>query len=270
TLHPRHPAWDSALFMQSGLLERLTEHVVLLHDGDTLELRASGVPPHVSILKSLRTVLTEPYLNDLGRRLSSDVVNAVTTQLEHNAASAGHVTPAALKEALSECFDAAFSRSGLNALVQNGGGPGADAAPVATASAGQRGLTCFTWEDGTAHPVPSDWKLSTTVNLETMWDHWFLASPPLRLLQQANVPKSQRKRLHDLRWIMGQIERKVKTIEGAWKASPTSLAETREMFGMVIEEFPLRALVGGRKRRKEQLSWTTFVKEWRVAERERR
>ncbi|CAM9207214.1 unnamed protein product [Phaeothamnion confervicola] len=59
TLHPRHPAWDSALFMQSGLLERLTKHVVLLHDGDTLGLRATGVPPHVSILKSLRTVLTE-------------------------------------------------------------------------------------------------------------------------------------------------------------------------------------------------------------------
>ncbi|CAM9207290.1 unnamed protein product, partial [Phaeothamnion confervicola] len=74
-------------------------------------------------------------------------------------------------------------------------------------------------------------QLDTTVTLETMWDHWFLACPPLRLLQQSNVPKSQRKRLHDLRWIMGQIEGKVKTVEGAWNASPTSLAETREMFG---------------------------------------
>ncbi|CAM9963342.1 unnamed protein product, partial [Phaeothamnion confervicola] len=145
--------------------------------------------------------------------------------------------------------DAAFSRSGLNALVQNEGGAGAGAAPAATASAGQHGLTCFTWEDGTAHPVPSDGKVSTAVPLETMWDHWFLACPPLRLLVQSNVPKSQRKRLHDLRWIMGQVERTVKAVEGAWNASPTSLAETREMFGMVIEEFPLRALAGGRKRR---------------------
>ncbi|CAN0255633.1 unnamed protein product [Phaeothamnion confervicola] len=58
SLHATHPAWGNLLFVQEGLLERLAEHVVLRHDGDTLELRVSGIPPHVSILTSLRTVLT--------------------------------------------------------------------------------------------------------------------------------------------------------------------------------------------------------------------
>ena len=58
-VHSSHPARTNQLFIRPGLLDRLAEHVVLRYDGESPELQATGIPPHVAILKSLQTVCLE-------------------------------------------------------------------------------------------------------------------------------------------------------------------------------------------------------------------
>ncbi|CAN0032252.1 unnamed protein product, partial [Phaeothamnion confervicola] len=243
-LQTNHPAFGNVLFQQPGMLDRLEEHV----------LRATGVPPHVFIIRQLRKVLAAVV--PIG-------VSELFGKLESNAMAAGHVTPASLKDALSDCLTAAFSRTGLNALVQNGGG-GAGNAPEFAAPAAQRYRDVYTWADGSAHLVAEDWTLATTVPLLTMWEQWFLADPPLRLLIAHIVPKAQKKNVQNLRWIMGLLETEVKAKEGGVLAAEPTLAQLRGMYAAVLDKFPLPPLAGGRERRVGQMSWTTFVKEWRA------
>ncbi|CAM9637464.1 unnamed protein product, partial [Phaeothamnion confervicola] len=99
TLHPSHPVWGNFLFV-TGLAEDLAPHVVLRYDGETTELRASGIPPHVAILKSLRTVLTAA----LADRLSEDVQRGFQQAMDANAIASGHITAHQLQEALKTCL----------------------------------------------------------------------------------------------------------------------------------------------------------------------
>ena len=80
----------------------------------------------------------------------------------------------------------------------------------------------FTWSNSSSQPVPEDWKLCTTVGLPTLWELWFVGSPPLKDMNAGNVPgpKSQRKRFNEMRMIMGGVQEEVRSIEGAWIAEP--------------------------------------------------
>ena len=54
TLQPNHPVWASPLFNPpgpNGLMARLAPHVALKLDGETKQLRATGVPPHVHTMR---------------------------------------------------------------------------------------------------------------------------------------------------------------------------------------------------------------------------
>jgi hypothetical protein len=202
---------------------------------------------------------------------------------EVNALQAGHVTPNALTGIINEAF-----RSNAELLRRGRGSDGGATQDQQEGSQLQQSQAqIFTWDDGTVSPLPGDWKFPTEVrfrqgalqclplkfsslflpalnfskeaDISRIWVCWFVGfngSPPLRMLQPAQVPGTGRNTLSKLKWLMGLVEAEVKRVEGAWVENPTSL-QAATMFAKVEAKFFLP------RPRGPTLSWTTFVNHWR-------
>jgi hypothetical protein len=205
--------------------------------------------------------LLQAILVGLGGTLSAEVLEGMERLMERNAVEAGQITRTVLQTALLDCFNAAFTQSGLASLVQNAGGASSGSGGGAASQPVQQTLRFYSWEDGTRSQVPEDWKLKTTCTWDTLWELWFFGTPPLRNLHAPQVPKKAKKTFQKMKWLMAQVEAAVRAKEGAWVDEPT-VEQARHMLEEVQDQFELPALKNGRVRRDKQLSWTTFVNLW--------
>ena len=141
----------------------------------------------------------------------------------------------------------------------------ASAAGAATPSGvtGDSTTRTYSW-GGTMHCVPEHFTLPKVTPL-VAWQQYCcgdasLGYPALRLLTSHDMPTAtQKKRLSDYRFLMGEVEFKVREAD-RWVPNPTVL-QANEMFA--IAEPHILGPVQTRKRRASQLSWTTIVNQIR-------
>ncbi|OWZ10799.1 hypothetical protein PHMEG_00016286 [Phytophthora megakarya] len=100
-----HPLYETALFQDTELLVKLSDRVCCGFSDSTSILKATGVPPHVSILGKMEavqdmTMSTIEKLDDVRRGIVKDIVR----ELEERAIVAKTVTFEGLHDALQSCL----------------------------------------------------------------------------------------------------------------------------------------------------------------------
>ena len=117
---------------------------------------------------------------------------------------------------------------------------------------------------GKFHLVPEDFSFPDASTL-LAWQYWVCGDrekelPPLRSLSPDDMSsKNMRKRLSDFKFLMQIIEEKIKEI-GEWKDNVT-VQEANEMFAKCKHLVLVQDNVSEkmRKRRPEQIKWSTMV-----------
>lgn len=170
-------------------------------------IKATGVPPHVSILQQMTSLATQvnnilPNFDTLADR----VVAGVTQVLEERAIGAGVVTYDGLKEMLSNVLD---ERLQLRGIELPGGEQNVAGAPRYVAQPVQMHM----W-GGKFHPVPEDFDLPQG-SLLTAYQSWCCGNnakqyPPLRTISGTDMPtRNLKSRFSDFRFAMGTVDSKV-------------------------------------------------------------
>lgn len=188
-----------------------------------------------------------------------DVVNGVVGEIESRALNAGTVIRDGLEELLNSCLE----KAGLMALMQRIEGPPAQESQAATHNVSPAMTRAHMW-GGKFHPVPQDFSFPDASTL-IAWQYWVCGDrekelPLLRSLTPDDMSsKNMRKRLCDFKFLMQIMEEKVKEI-GEWKDNIT-VQEANEMFAKCQQLVLVQDTVSEkmRKRRPEQIKWSTMV-----------
>ena len=127
---------------------------------------------------------------------------------------------------------------------------------------------------GRLHIFPFDFTLPAGPS-SIAWQYWLCGDrsrgyPPLRLLRPVDLPSARiRKRRSEYAFLMGALETRARQLP-IWKETPTVIEANR-----IFEESKKDVLVldeqsdKKRKRRPEQVSWTTMVNLVRTRKRPR-
>ena len=158
----------------------------------------------------------------------------------------------------------------LGSAVQAAAG-GAPAAATAVAAVPPRPVVGLHMWGGKMRRVPESFQLPQG-GLLPAFLQWHIGDPvkgypPLRYLDPCDVGDekdpvglNKQKRLADLQKIMKMMEDEVKK-KNKWVESPT-LSQANEMFSVALPALGIpQTTPKGRKRRMDQLAWTTFVRD---------
>ena len=262
TLPPSHKLFSTALFTDTAMLGRL-QNLVVCQLPDRTTMRATGIPPHITILTKMASLETKM---DAVPQLVAQVIEGVTQVLEDRAIGAGTVTRDGLhdmlKDILSQAgvYDAVKALRGSSLPAANSSGSSSEAAATGTA---------YLW-GGSFHLVPEDFSFPVGSAL-VAWQHYVCGNsskgyPPLRRLTPSDMStKDKKKRLSDYKFIMERIRGKVEH-DGNWHTGSISLTEANDMFQIGQPTVLMsNSTPGNRKRRLNQMTWLTNVKEIRKA-----
>lgn len=271
-----HPLFSSVLFSSHNVSD-LRDRVrcsLPRRDGD---LQATGVPTNVS-LKLQLDAMEENHVVIL------DAIDSFRTSFEQTlrsglndyALSQGHLTLDTLKQLLETQF-ASFDKKVQSSLRQNAEVQEKDHASASQNVEAESHGELFAW-GGRLHMVPQDFTLPP-VPASQAFMLWVSGSvekkyPPLRLLSPTDMPTlNTRKRYSDLKTFMSVLESDAKRgrkaywprlANGAWKHSLT-VTEARDVFKKVAGSISISNSTNkGRKRRIEQLAWSSHFKEWKA------
>ncbi len=267
TLPSNHQIFQTPLFRDSDLFNRLASNVVcrLPNVGDTIS--STGVPPHVSILRTLQGFLNQfTEITSTLQSIPPEVVNGVIRELEQRAIGAGTVTRDGLERLLNQCLE----RAGIPSLIEEMRAmrDGVDTAPAVNnpdhhSHERSYGHQAYMW-DGSFHLVPQDFQFPSG-DVQTAWQYWCCGDPsrnyvPYRLLKPNDMSTPNlRKRLSDYRFLMGKLEEKL-VEQSRWIAN-ANVSQANEMLQLVAPiVLDLNSdTINNRKRRPYQVKWGTMV-----------
>ncbi len=228
---------------------------------------ATGVPPHVSILRTLQDFLNQfTEIASSVQLITPEVVNGVVRELEQRAIGSGTVTRDGLEGLLNQCLE----RAGVPSLIEEMRAlrDSVHSAPIVDNRDNhhhERTLDrqAFMW-DGSFHLVPQDFQFPSG-DVQTAWQYWCCGDPsryyaPYRLLKPTDMSTPNlRKRLSDYRFPMGKLEEKL-VEQSRWIAN-ADVSQANEMFQLVAPMvLDLNSeTVNNRKRRPYQVKWGTMV-----------
>jgi hypothetical protein len=241
-----HPILSTVLFREPSFLATLSAKVHChLHDA-TNEMKATGVPPHVSILKDIK-VLSEKIDASIVQQQScvADVVAGVVEELEQRSLGGSTLTRRCIEESMRKCLEDA-GVVGVNTEL--------------TQSQVTQPTNTVRWR---LQSIPSNFQFSNGGTAEA-WQTWCCGDPargypPLRGLSPIDLPnQNMRKRLSDLKYLMHAIEDKAREL-GIFRLNPTiedaiSIYEQSKSVVQVDRES-----TQSRKRRRSQLTWQSVV-----------
>lgn len=248
TLHASHPLFFTPLFSSPSNLSDLYKTVSFGYTSP--KIVATGIPPHISILKSLHRL--DVTVTSLPTRISSDL----DAMLESKGAKAGNIS----KELLVSIINDALKS------VQT---PAKQRESQAERSLPQdtKKRVVFVWKDGSEHFVPEDFTFPS-VDVSTAWYLWFRGNgsvnyPPFRHISPTDISdKNQRKRICDWRFLMNALyeaglEHDIFTEESISQMTETELIQCCErVFSKIDIPFYTET---GRKRRRVQIRVQTAV-----------
>jgi len=262
TLPSHHRLFYSPLFRDRSALEKLKNLVEcrLNLPGDSMV--ATGIPPHIALLQQMQSLSSSftaviPALN----RVSSEVVDGVVQVIETRAIGAGTVTRDGLETLLNSCLE----RTGIMTLIDTIRNPSNPTSTTVSSNQANSSITnrAHMW-GGRFHLVPENFTFLDAACL-VAWQYWICGDrgkelPPLRNLSPDDMStKDLKKRLSDFKYLMGLLEREARE-KGLWKNDAT-VQEAIDMFESCKEN--VLNLEGksenNRRRRPEQIKWTTMV-----------
>ncbi|KAG7376235.1 hypothetical protein PHYPSEUDO_013992 [Phytophthora pseudosyringae] len=190
-LAAKHPLLESSLFQHPTLITELSAIVCGIDDTNN-RLHATGVPPHVTTLREIKSLLavavkTAEHVDAARTATVKDSMG----ELEQRAIGAGVVTFDGLDSALKRCLDS----TGISALVE-------------WLSAGPQQATCQQHADNTL----------MTPSFSGGADFGDKKTPSLRMFDGRDMPtRNLQKRLSDVRYLMRMVEDEAKRT-GSWSA----------------------------------------------------
>lgn len=264
TMPKNHRVFGTPLFTNQKRLENLGQLVTCRLNEPTDTIRASGIPPHVSLLSQMTQIsnnvqLVIPEL----RNITPSTVAGVVKELEDRAIGAGTVTREGMESLLNEILQ----RTHLNELwgaIENLRIP--LPVPVVTEeSIPNESRQPFMWNDS-LHRVPQDFEFPDATPL-LCWQLWLCGDdskgyPPYKTLRPKDMPsKNHKKRLADFRYLMEKLEHEVRQ-RNAWPSNQNlTIIQVNQMFEAARPFLDAVALENRtRTARPSQLKWTTMVK----------
>ena len=250
TLRETHPLFKSILFTQR-IVDKLSHRVAVSFAGD--KISATGIPPHVFIQQQLVKV------SDIVDELPGRVRSAISAEFEQRAIDSGSITRNVLQDMLEGMMGRLAESLQLRHQPQ---------APVRQeddrVEAGIR-----TWNvNGQLRRVPVDFQIDTAVPSRTLFQLYCLGDRnsgicPYRKLQSLDVVETkQKKRLSDVMALMRPIESALKR-QKKWYPEPT-VDQVNEMWEAGEPIISIESVTKkGRRRRLNQLAWSTHLREYR-------
>ncbi len=254
TLPKNHPVLHHLLFRDRALLEKCKALVVCTLPYETESIKATGIPPHVSILTHMKNMMDKiQESTDKQEGNMKKIIDGIILELEKRAIGAGTVTRDGLKESLMSCLEEA----GVMKVVKQLNTPTineelGDEVP--------QQYQVYSWGGG-LHLFPEDFEFpgGSVLNI---WEQWCCGNPnmgypPLRKLTPKSLSSiNKKKRLCDLKFLMNRIEERAKAL-GIYHRHPT-VKEAIEIFDKCSDCIALpEESVKKRKRRYSQLAWIT-------------
>jgi virulence-associated protein VapD len=261
-----HRFLSSPIFRDLTLLNRLKPLVRSGLSSDSSTLRATGIPPHISILHKM--TMLHDGMRQMNENLNSNrihVVQDIIQELENRAIGAGTVTYDGLQRMIQTCL----SEAGINEAVQAIREPRRVADVELRPAVAEPGR--FKWGGRSNQVVPESFSFPDE-GVEIMWQMWCIGNPingypAFKILKPDDLPsKNLRKRLSDLRYLMGRL--RDKATEKGLNLDIQTIEQANNIFSAIEDAVALPEFSkSGRKRnRKEQLVWTTVVNLLRNAE----
>lgn len=195
-LDASHPLFCTPLFTSSTLLAELSSEVAVGRSESkiNMSLKATGIPPHLSLIEEIYNVLKE--VKDLGASMTT-----MKSQLHAKLNSLVEDLPQQLSQHLLSNFQIegaipiTFGQvqtlvtnmqlqimkavENLTAAVQTSQQP-ADTIAEDGGSNDEHPFILFEWENGTKHMVPEDFVFHA-MNVKALWSLWFHGNPSLRI-----------------------------------------------------------------------------------------
>ena len=255
TLDSGHPIFQTPIFASTTLMDDLKQLVHCGLETPAAMLRATGIPPHVALLKQMSelSAQTEQTVNHIDHS-ASKVVDDVVNELDRRAIGGGSITANGLREAIMECLNS----SGLNAIVES------LRSSIPEGAANDDELATNSTGDAIERCLPVGYEIPNC-SIYNLWLLWccgsqFNDTPPLRYaIPGTKLERNLQRRLSDLRFIMRRIERRA--TELGMMNSVFSQDEAHHIFAMCKESVAVSPItLKSRKRRRGQLSWVTVVK----------
>lgn len=259
-----HQFRSTPLFTNKEMTDSLRRIVVCKIGSEGDPIRATGIPPHVTmytLFADLRTKAEETIT--IMREESAKVCKNVTQFLEEKAVGLGTVTTAGLEEKIRLCLEG-FGVGRIVSYIEGGGNVVNQQKDGAEPVQGPPQL--FMWGDG-MHIVPENFTFPKG-NVRTAWQAYCCGNqgegyPALRTLKSVDLSNvNAKKRLSDFRFLMNIIEEKVKEA-GRWVAVPT-LLQANVMYDAVKDEV-LPKPQGKKRARPGEMEWTSVVTMLRTA-----
>lgn len=256
-LHPTHRIFATPLFMERERLDGLKGKVLFGYDGENCRLRASGVPPHVSLLHKIKLLETKADGTIEAINETSDkLLEKLLKELELRALGAGTVTYHGLEEAIKR----SMKESGINKIVEEVRNMTNAKPTEENMKKVSSGPQLYLY-GGRFHKLPADFDLPECSVLG-MWLLWSCGDtvkniPALKTLKGCDMPnRSVQKKYSNMKFLMNVLEGQIgedNDLNGV-----LTVMEATRMYNDSI--FKIEALTPrGRKRRREQLSWMTYV-----------
>ncbi|KAG7363926.1 hypothetical protein IV203_037128 [Nitzschia inconspicua] len=196
------------------------------------------------------------------QKLAPDVIRGVI--VEKRAMTAGTVTRDGFEALINGCLE----KSGLYQLVQKLEDSPTSGIQQEETLTGDEAVTMthmvgmHSW-GGRLHLVPQDFAFPNSWS-QIAWQYWMCGDrqkqyPPLRILSKNDMSNTNmQKRLSDFRYLMQLVEKRVEE-KGKWIAHP-SIEQANEMFEAGKDVLDISEVSEkGRKRRGEQMKWSTMV-----------
>jgi hypothetical protein len=276
TLRYSHPLRCTTFF--TGLVgDRLKDRVKCCRPGPGTTMRATGIPAPVLFSGALDNVAQK--VDEVKSAVDGRADDLAATMLGRLQGTHGLRGLGELQEQILNMVRHALTESGValsngaaprrdgEAVVVGGGGGGGGGGGTSgstSASDGMPSYRSFMWEGG-LHPVPESFEMPRG-NHQTAWHHYCRGdparlTPPLRVLKWSDLRKGLRQQLREFKSLMVPMEERLKEL-GEWVEMP-SHSQAQAMYDSVFREFLTISprTPTGRKRRVEQISWKTIVRE---------
>jgi len=201
-LDPKHRLFSTPLFTNASLVPSLLPKVVCGRANEKTLMRATGLPPHISLLESMSTCAAkiEAVIPAIDAAVPK-IVEGVTVVLEERSIAASTVTRNGLKDMLTQILDEAGVYKAVEAMRK----PPHTAASVLEPLKPSPSLPAYMWA-GKFHLVPENFAFPNGSTLAA-WQSYMAGDsskgyPPLRKLSPLDMPsKNMRKRLSDFKFI---------------------------------------------------------------------
>jgi len=265
TLPRDHQLFQSPLFSKKGLVDTLGRTTkagyALPEDG----FQPTGVPPHVIQLRQMQQLLNQQkeIMQDLKQGLVPRIAEAFRNVLEENGVETGTINHASMKNMMKEVM----KDSGLLEVMQHRGG--VQQAPQED-DAGRPSTSMKLW-GGKLHVVGENFKLPQ-ITLKAAYQQWHLGNselgvPPLKRIPSSSLSNKEKKRYSDMKGVMQKMD---SLLSQPLPKKPDH-QRVNQAFDKVFPKLGISATSSkGRKRRLDQILWTTICKDLKQKKKVRR